>query len=160
MIQLILNYNYLVNQRNTIMIKKMLLSAFILGTTTNITSAIVEDKILDKGWSNKINNESLILSILSHKCYDKLNDVRVIDKLSDKTLLWNGSTIGSIKSKDNVHIQADLLEIVTSGYSIACGNNAIILRSKDINDCNRLRNEYENFSTYYFLKKNLKKIGM
>lgn len=136
--------------------KQMLLSALMLGTMGNIMLAVEknkQDRVLTAGSDNKLNNE-YIASAISHQYHTALNHVKIIRKLEENIFLAY-DTIGNCKKDESVFYDnhKNTLQYIYRDNAVTCGDDTIILDSTNVNDCNRLRNEYEEFKALTFLAK-------
>jgi len=135
--------------------KQILLSALILGAINNNVLAMESsstDKVFKDGWYNKLNDEYLKFAILNPRI-TKLNHIKIIEKCYGRFHAIN--TIGKFKKDPDIYAadQATALQHIASNNAILCGPDTILLNSTDPNDCEMLRNEYENFQSNSFLKK-------
>lgn len=132
--------------------KQILLSALILGTIGNNTLA-KKTKVFKKGWYSKLNGVFLEFAILNPRITE-LDNIKIIEKLFDGTF-YAKNTIGLFKTEPDFYYadQANCLRHITSNNAIVCRPDTILLNSTDPKDCEKLRNEYEEFKRNSFLQK-------
>lgn len=132
--------------------KQMLLSALILGAIGNNALAR-KTKVFKKEWYNKLNGIYLSFAILNPDITG-LDNIKIIEKWSDGTFSGR-NTIGLFKKNPSIYYgaQIDTLKHITSNNAIACRPDTILLNSTNPNDCEILRNEYEEFKSNSILKK-------
>jgi len=135
--------------------KQILLSTLILSAAATNIALGMEKKTQDRGlihrWDNTLNNE-YITSALSYEFHTALNHVKIVRKLEENIFLAY-DTIGNLKKDDSIFYdnRKNISKYIDRNNAVTCGNDTIILNSTDINDCNRLRDGYEEFKALTLL---------
>lgn len=133
--------------------KQILISTLILGSIGNnalATKDIATDKVFNDEWYNKLNDTYISLAILDPRITE-LDNIKVIEKWHSSRFVARG-TIGSLKKHQDGEIQLATLKTIASKNAIACSHGTIILDSTDPNDCETVRNEYEELEGNGFLQ--------
>ncbi len=131
--------------------KQMLLSALMLGATSNIALAIdATDKVFNEGWNNSLEGEDLELAIFFQHS-TKLDPIKIVEKYNypEGKKFMAMESIGELKKDPSRSLpyQLSALQHIISNNATSCSHGTIILNSTDINDCQYLRDEYEQFGT-------------